>query len=180
MLLDLISPRTFTHRYKLHTSSLCEHLPSACYFPVIKSKYPPQITQLVFFTNGQQRRFALVQRISVTLRVVHGMEPGNTVWISGIRGRHLTYRPEPAKISNNKKSVGLACAKVATVNPKVMAICVTLEESPKGVTLLQPTITRKNVPKNSADSMRHMLRLSVMSWSPITAFAPAYQHKHFH
>ena len=98
--------------------------------------------------------------------------------LRGIRGRYLTSRPEPAKISNNKKSVGLACAIVATTNPKVKAICVMLEEEPKGVTLLQPTKMRKNVPKNSADNMRHMLRLSVMSWSPITAFAPAYQHTH--
>jgi hypothetical protein len=52
---------------------------------------------------------------------------------------------------------------VATISPKLKAIWVTLEESPKAVTLLQPTKTRKNVPKNSADSMRHMLRLSVMS-----------------
>jgi hypothetical protein len=65
---------------------------------------------------------------------------------------------------------------VATTSPKVKAIWVMLEEAPKAVMLLQPTKTRKNVPTNSADSMRHMLRLSVMSWSPITAFAPAYQH----
>lgn len=96
--------------------------------------------------------------------------------VRGIRGRYLTSRPEPAKISNNKKSVGLACAIVATTSPKVKAIWVMLEEAPKAVMLLQPTKTRKNVPTNSADSMRHMLRLSVMSWSPITAFAPAYQH----
>jgi len=80
MLLDLISPRTFTHRHKLRTSLVCEQLPSACYFPVIKSKYPPQTPQRVLFTNGQQHRFALAQQISVTVRVVHGMVPGNTVW----------------------------------------------------------------------------------------------------
>jgi hypothetical protein len=62
---------------------------------------------------------------------------------------------------------------VATVSPKVKAIWVMLEDASKGMALLQPTKIRKNVPKNSADSMRHMLRLSVMSWSPMTAFAPA-------
>jgi len=80
MLLDLISPRNFTHRHKLRTSLLCEHLRSACYFAIIKSKYPSQTPQHVFFTNGQQHRFALAQQISVTVRVVHGMVPGNTVW----------------------------------------------------------------------------------------------------
>ena len=99
--------------------------------------------------------------------------------LRGIRGRYLTSRPEPAKISNNKRSLGITCTIVATVSPKVKAIWVTLEEAPKEVTLLQPTKTRKNVPKNSADNMRHMLRLSVMSWSPITAFAPAYKYTTF-
>jgi hypothetical protein len=73
-------------------------------------------------------------------------------------------------------SLGLACAIVATASPKVKAIWMTLEEPSQGVILLQPTKTRKNVPKNSADNMRHMLRLSVMSWRPSTAFAPAERH----
>jgi hypothetical protein len=68
---------------------------------------------------------------------------------------------------------------VATASPKVKAIWTMLMTGPEPMMLLQPTKTRKNVPKNSADSMRHMLRLSVMSWSPITAFTPAYQHHHF-
>jgi hypothetical protein len=79
MLLDSISPRNLTHIHKLRSSVLCEHLPSSCYFPIIGSKYPPQTTQRVFFTNGQQHRFVLAQQIRITIRVIHGMVPGNTV-----------------------------------------------------------------------------------------------------
>jgi hypothetical protein len=82
-------------------------------------------------------------------------------------------------VTKKQKSAGLACAIVATASPKVKAIWMMWGESPKAMMLLQPTKTRKNVPKNSADSMRHMLRLSVMSRSPITAFTPVYQHTHF-
>ena len=61
-------------------SVLCEYLPSSCYFPTIKSKYLSQTTQSVFFTNGHQHRFVLTQQIRITVRVIHGMVPGNTVW----------------------------------------------------------------------------------------------------
>ena len=175
MLLDLISPRNFVPRHKLRTSWLCEPLPSSCYFPVIVLKHPNMFSSPTVNNAVSQWHKIMYYCTRCTWYGAwkHGVD------FHRILGRYLTSRPEPTKISNNKKSVRLACTIVATISPKLKAIWVTLEESPKAVTLLQPTKTRKNVPKNSADSMRHMLRLSVMSWNPITAFAPAYQHTHF-
>ena len=69
----------------------------------------------------------------------------------------------------------LTCAIVATTRPKVNAICgidAVYVESQPPVVLPMPIATRKNVPKNSAISIRHMFRLSVISATPIICFIP--------
>lgn len=65
-------------------------------------------------------------------------------------------------------------AKVATINPKHRAIC-GIDGSyppPHPVVLAMPTETRRSVPKNSATSIRHMFRLSVMSCTPTISLTP--------
>lgn len=85
-------------------------------------------------------------------------------------------------IFNSKKDVktaNLTCAMVATTNPNVNAICTTRNISlaassfPLNMVDATPTATKKKVPKNSANSIFHILRLFRMSLTPIIRLTPA-------
>lgn len=77
------------------------------------------------------------------------------------------------------KWIKLTCAIVATTRPNVNATCTTLimpytaELSPLDIVDATPTATKKNVPKNSANSIFHILRLFRMSLTPIIRLTPA-------
>lgn len=58
----------------------------------------------------------------------------------------------------------LTCASVATVRPKVNAICGTV--APPSAVLPTPMKTKKNVPSNSPSNIRQMFLFSVMSATP--------------
>lgn len=64
----------------------------------------------------------------------------------------------------------ITCAMVATTKPKVNAICTI--GVPLNMVDATPIATKKNVPRNSANSIFHMRRLFVMSFTPMIRLTP--------
>lgn len=95
--------------------------------------------------------------------------------IFGIFKLHRILYMNSFRSCKDKIAICLTWANVATSRPNVNAICGTLGEydaSNPPVVLPIPIETSKKVPRHSAISWRQMLRLSVMSATPIIFFNP--------
>lgn len=92
---------------------------------------------------------------------------------------HFIHAQFKQIIEAKKKWIIFTCAIVATTKPNVNAICtilnisLTAALSPLNIVDATPTETKKNVPKNSANSIFHILRLFRMSLTPIIRLTPA-------